>query len=48
MLNNGRERFTRDISRIREELGNFDSYQLAANEIIRLLKENYGTLPTPH
>ena len=45
MLNNGREQTKNDLETIQEKFGNFDSYQHAKDEIIKLLERIYGTLP---
>jgi len=45
MLKNGREDIKDDIKTIRDTLGEFDAYHCAKDEILRILKNIYGSLP---
>jgi lipid-A-disaccharide synthase len=44
MLNNGVDRNNEELIKIRRELDNMDSYELAKNTIIDFLKQTYGTI----
>jgi len=44
MLNNGTDRIDEELTKIRKELDNMDSYELTKNTIIDFLQKTYGTL----
>ncbi|MCX5813729.1 MAG: lipid-A-disaccharide synthase [Proteobacteria bacterium] len=44
MLNNGSDRINEELTKIRTELDNMDSYELTKNTIIDFLKQTYGTI----
>jgi lipid-A-disaccharide synthase len=44
MLNNGNDKIHEELSKIRTELDNMDSYELTKNTIIDFLQKTYGTL----
>lgn len=45
MLNNGREQIKKDLEIVKENLGVFNSYEQAKDEIVKFLEHIYGTLP---